>query len=99
MLATYLTSMYYCIIHGVYCVSTVTVCMCTLDVYVCVHTMCVCVWEHETRKPRVSCLVFRVYRYKHENLKSKHETNTKKVETRYKHENLLKHDYTYTMLS
>ena len=31
-------------------------------------------------------LVFRVYRYKHENPKLKHETNTKKVETRNKHE-------------
>ena len=45
-------------------------------------------WEHETRKRRVSCSVFRVYRYKHENPKSKHETNTKKVKTRKKHENL-----------
>ena len=33
-------------------------------------------------------LVFRVYRYKHENPKSKHATNTKKVETRNKHEKL-----------
>ena len=38
--------------------------------------------KHENLLFRVSCIVFRVYRYKHENPKSKHETNTKKVETR-----------------
>ena len=32
-----------------------------------------------TRNTKTSCFVFCVYRYKHENPKSKHETNTKKL--------------------
>ena len=35
-------------------------------------------WEHETRKQIV--VLSRVYRYKHDDSKSKHETNTKKIE-------------------
>ena len=49
--------------------------------------------ELGTRNTKTSYFVFRVYRYKHEKPMTKHETNTKTVETRNKHENW---KFTYT---
>ena len=53
-------------------------------------SLCICE-QLETRKPSVSCFMFRVYRYKHDDLKLKHAKTIKNLNKHEKIENSIEH--------